>query len=161
MSAFVSFSILQRNSICVNDRFFAIIFAVGLIKTVHENWMTVELFIERFSIECQNQSNYQPHCNTMNQWELKVNMRNWLQARENACDRSGAKPKPSRLGWVGGASFFKPITERSKIKPIENRSKLRLFPHSETIISFSCPICCLEIFGSRSCCAHSIWPWAK
>ena len=45
LSTFVSLSILQRNSICVNDRFFAIIFAVGLIKTVHENLVAVKLII--------------------------------------------------------------------------------------------------------------------
>ena len=45
LSTFVSLSILQRNSICVKDRFFAIIFAVGLIKTVHENLVAVKLII--------------------------------------------------------------------------------------------------------------------
>ena len=43
----------------------------------------------------------------MNQWELKANTCDRHQARENACDQVA-------IGWVGGASFFKPITERSK-----------------------------------------------
>ena len=48
--------------------------------------------------------------NKANQWELEANARDQRQARENARDQVV-------IGWEGGASFLKPITERSKAKP--------------------------------------------
>ena len=50
----------------------------------------------------------------MNQWELKANTLKRRQARENACDQVAVLVL-HLIGWVGGASFFKPITGRSKV----------------------------------------------
>ena len=59
----------------------------------------------------------------MNQSELEANTRNRYQARENACDQVVIGfGFSSAIGWVGGASFFKPITERS------NKSKTKAIP---------------------------------